>query len=231
MKIRKKLKTDRYTKVNLKSNSSIHILIYQNIQITHNSILYSLDFIKTIQMANIGRYIERNPGIRAAGLTSTVQFNGAKDCLFVVSLEEEAEDRIRALCRRSRPKPAKRTPKLPTHQIGDILNNENPGLFAELQNKFRENMFHKKPGLGEARETNSKPSYVTNLSHTFGKITQSNCNDSLYSIVLPPKSAEQVNREYGEYHDKHIISHNHYFPAEQINRRSVEHFTANIAIE
>ncbi|EDX10090.1 GD12800 [Drosophila simulans] len=170
-------------------------------------------------MANVGRYIERNPGIRAAGLESTVQFNGAKDCLFVVSLEEEAEDRIRALCRRSRPKPAKRTPKLPTHQIGDILNNENPGLFAELQNKFRENMFHKKPGLGEARETKSKPSYVTNLSHTFGQISQSDCKDSLYSIILPPKPAEQVNREYGEFHDKHIISHNHYFPAEQINRR------------
>ncbi|XP_039488340.1 EF-hand domain-containing family member B [Drosophila santomea] len=176
-------------------------------------------------MANIGRYIERNPGMRAAGLASTVEFKGAKDCLFIVSSEEEAENRIMALCRRSRPKPAKRTPKLPTNQMGDILNNQNQGLFAEFQNRFRENMFVKKPALGQPKEANSKPSYVTNLSHTFGKIADPNSIDSLYSIVLPPKPAEQVNREYAEFHDKHIISHNHYFPAEQINRRYSQPFS------
>ncbi|XP_016983441.2 EF-hand domain-containing family member B [Drosophila rhopaloa] len=178
-------------------------------------------------MANVGRYIERNPDMRAAGLTSFEksggELYGSKECFMIVNLEEEAENRIRALCRLHKAKPyGKRTPKIPTDKMGDIFSNQDKGLFAEFQEKFRENMFFKKPLLGQATESNSKPDSVTNLSRTFGQA--SDPEESLYSVVMPPKSAEQVNREYGEFHDKHIISHNHYFPSEQINRRYSSHF-------
>jgi len=82
-------------------------------------------------------------------------------------------------------------------------------------------MFSKKPALGEVKATQSKPDSVTNLSRTFGRTCVPEPEDSLYCVVLPPKSVEQVNREFAEFHDKHIVSHNHYFPSEQINRRLV----------
>ncbi|XP_017133972.1 uncharacterized protein LOC108150351 [Drosophila elegans] len=177
-------------------------------------------------MANFGRYKDRNPDMRAAGRMSfgnPAELYGTKECIQIVNMEEEAENRIRALCRQHKAKPyGKRTPKLPTNKIENIFGNQDRGLFAEFQEKFRENMFFKKPVLGEARECNSKPDDVTNLSRTFGRV--SNAEDSLYAVVMPRKTAEQVNREYGEFHDKHIISHNHYFPSEQINRRYSQHF-------
>ncbi|XP_016999581.2 EF-hand domain-containing family member B [Drosophila takahashii] len=176
-------------------------------------------------MANLGRYKDRNPEMRAAGLASSLETYGTRDLLLVAHPEEEAENRIRALCRRDRPTPFKRTPKIPTNQIEDILSSRDKGLFAEFQNKFRESMFSRKPALGKAKEVHSKPDSVTNLSRTFGRTYDLQPEDSLYCVVLPPKSAEQVNREYAEFHDKHIVSHNHYFPAEQINRRYSKPFS------
>ncbi|XP_017059433.1 uncharacterized protein LOC108100176 [Drosophila ficusphila] len=177
-------------------------------------------------MANIGRFIDRNPELRAAGLTSLpdpANNYGTKECLPMNHIEEEAENRIRALCRRNIPKPyGKRTPKLPNNRIEEIFGKNGKGLFAEFQEKFRENMFFKKPALGEAKGANSKPDSVTNLSRTFGKA--SNAEDSLYCLVMPPKSPNQVNREYAYFHNQHITSHNHYFPSEQINRRYSKHF-------
>jgi len=151
-------------------------------------------------MANSGRYVDRNPEMRAAGVASSLESYGTKDLLLVVHMEEEAENRIRALCRQSRPNPSKRTPKIPTNQIGDILSNSDKGLFAEFQNRFRESMFSKKPALGEVKATHSKPDSVTNLSRTFGRTCVPEPEDSLYCVVLPPKSAEQVNREFAQFH-------------------------------
>ncbi|XP_017080114.1 uncharacterized protein LOC108113919 [Drosophila eugracilis] len=175
-------------------------------------------------MANLGRYLDRNPDMRAAGLSSIMNTNALRESFLVAHIEEEAENRIRPLCRQHRPQPCKRTPKIPTNMIEEIFSNQSKGLFSEFQDNIRENMFIKKPLVGQAREANSKPDYVTNMSRTFGQICDTSPEDSLYCLVLPPKPAEQVNREFADCHDMHIISHNHYFPAEQINRRYAKSF-------
>ncbi|ALC44726.1 CG33490 [Drosophila busckii] len=89
--------------------------------------------------------------------------------------------------------------------------------FAVFMEKTSEDMYLKQPKLGQVKQTHSKPDSVTNLSQTFGKQTPP--FDRLYDIILPPKTVEQVNREHGDFHEKYIVSHSHYFPAEQINRK------------
>ncbi|XP_017089912.2 EF-hand domain-containing family member B-like [Drosophila bipectinata] len=172
-------------------------------------------------MANKGRFIDRSPDLRVAGISSykDPNFNaGVKDCLPSLDTDEQAENLIRAHCRRSKPKPTgKRSPRIPGNSIGELLSFElNKSLMTLLQEKCRENLFKKKIGLGEAMETKSKPDDVTNLSRTFGDANPQ--EGALYDLLMPRKTAEQVNREYAEFHQKHIVSHNHYFPAEQINR-------------
>ncbi|KAH8379665.1 hypothetical protein KR009_006429, partial [Drosophila setifemur] len=177
---------------------------------------------------NVGRFRDRNPDIRVAGIASFRDpFNipNAKDCIPFLDTAEQAEYLIRAHCRRNKSKPyGKRTPQIPTNSVGDLLSFErSKGLRTELQEKYRENMCTKKSTLGEAMKTKSKPDSVTNLSRTFGKVIPSP-DYGLYQVIMPLKTPEQVNREYGDFHDKHIVSHNHYFPAEQINRKYSKHF-------
>lgn len=89
-----------------------------------------------------------------------------------------------------------------------------------FKEKFYEEMYFKKTTLGGVKKTYSKPEDVTNISQTFGSPSSQSQNECLYDVILPAKSAEQVNKEYEAFHDKYIISHNHYFPSEQVNRRS-----------
>ncbi|KAH8309841.1 hypothetical protein KR067_008619 [Drosophila pandora] len=178
-------------------------------------------------MANKGRFIDRSPTLRVAGLSSYKDpdnVKGVKDCIPYLDTDEQAEYLVTAHCRRSRPKPTgKRTPRIPTNSIGELLSFEmNKSLMTLLQEKCRENLFRKKIGLAEAMETKSKPDDVTNWNRTFGDANPQ--EGGLYDLMMPRKSAEQVNREYAEFHQSHIVSHNHYFPAEQINRRYNEAF-------
>ncbi|KAH8264999.1 hypothetical protein KR038_012066 [Drosophila bunnanda] len=177
-------------------------------------------------MANLGHYTDRNPDLRAAGI-STIRnpedAYGAKECCVSLDTGEEAEHQILAHCRRLKPKPYARTPKSPIGNMDDHFGQgPRKAPFAELQERARENSFVRRSALGQAMETYSKPENVTNWSHTFGKVSPP--EDTVYSVIMPPKTAEQVNREYAAYHDQHIISHNHYFPSEQINRRYSQHF-------
>lgn len=172
-------------------------------------------------MANKGRFIDRSPSLRVAGLASYKDpddVKGVKDCLPYLDTDEQAEYLVTAHCRRSRPKPTgKRTPIIPTNSVGELLSFEmNKSLMTLLQEKCRENLFKKQTGLGQAMDTKSKPEDVTNLNRTFGDANPD--EGALYDLLMPRKSAEQVNREYGECHREHIVSHNHYFPAEQISR-------------
>ncbi|XP_017081214.1 EF-hand domain-containing family member B isoform X2 [Drosophila eugracilis] len=91
--------------------------------------------------------------------------------------------------------------------------------FMSFKEKFYEEMYFKKSNLGQVKPTYSKPDNVNNSSQTFGCPSSPTPSESLYSIIMPAKSAEQVNKEYQTFHDKKIISHNHYFPSEQINRQ------------
>ncbi|KAH8296451.1 hypothetical protein KR054_006439 [Drosophila jambulina] len=174
-------------------------------------------------MANLGHFVDRNPELRAAGISTIPNHHGAKECCVSLDTAEEAEHQIRAHCRRLQPKPYSRTPKYPHKNMADQMDqNLQKGPFAELKKKARENAFVRRAVLGRAMEAHSKPENVTNWSQTFGKVSPP--EESVYSVIMPRKSAEQVNREYAEFHDQHIISHNHYFPAEQINRRYSQQF-------
>ncbi|KAH8309727.1 hypothetical protein KR067_001450, partial [Drosophila pandora] len=170
-------------------------------------------------MANVGHFTDRNKDIRAAGFSSQgLLGDGAKGCLIFNHPEELAEHLVRADCAQKHPRPeGLRTPFMPEGSLKYLLTNElRKSRFVSFKEKFYEELYFKQAIVGEVKPANSKPDSVTNLSQTFGK--PSNSTDSLYSIIMPVKSAEEVNREYGEFHDKHIVSHNHYFPAEQIHR-------------
>ncbi|XP_020804651.1 uncharacterized protein LOC110181277 [Drosophila serrata] len=177
-------------------------------------------------MANLGHYTDRNPDIRAAGistLTNPEDNFGAKDCLVSLDIGEQAEHLILAHCRQQKPKSYARTPKHPKSNMDDHFGeNLQKGPFENIQEKSRENYFIRRPVLSQAMETYSIPENVNNWSQTFG--ISSIPEDSVYSVIMPPKTVEQVNREYAEYHNQHIISHNHYFPSEQINRRYTDSF-------
>lgn len=174
-------------------------------------------------MANIGRFIDRNADIRTAGVGSRPDYtNTTGNCMTIMHPEEVAEGWIRDECKRLKVKSAgkrcPRSPCLPIESVGELLDFErSKSRFTVFKEKFSEEMFLKQAKLAEVKPTFSKPDSVTNLSRTFGRETR--CKETLYEVVMPPKTAEQINREYGTFHDKHIISHNHYFPSEQVNRK------------
>ncbi|KAH8418748.1 hypothetical protein KR222_011711 [Zaprionus bogoriensis] len=174
-------------------------------------------------MANVGRYTDRNADIRAAGLSSTVDYtNTTGNCMTIMHPEEIAESLIRAECKRIKLKNAGQlwpeSPCLPEVSVPELLAFEkSKSRFTVFKEKFSEDLFLKQAKLAEVKPTFSKPDTVTNWSRTFGRETKS--KERLYELVLPPKPAEQINREFAKFHDKYIISHNHYFPSEQVNRK------------
>ncbi|XP_017133953.1 EF-hand domain-containing family member B [Drosophila elegans] len=183
-------------------------------------------------MANKGHFVDRNADIPTAGL-STIGLDGegdVRECLIINNTEELAENVVRAKCQLERNTwnslPAGSV--IPTSSLGELLTSElQKSRFVSFKEKFYEEMYHKKANLAQAKPTFSKPDSVTNLSQTFGRPSNLTPSESLYSIILPPKSPEQVNREYQEFHDKYIISHNRYFPSEQINRKYSQSFDRN----
>ncbi|KAH8301258.1 hypothetical protein KR018_009681 [Drosophila ironensis] len=170
-------------------------------------------------MANVGHFTDRNKDIRAAGLNS-VGFvgDGAKDCMSIIHPEEMASNIIRADCAKKQTRQCRpRTPIKHPSTLGDLFTSElQKSRFVSFKEKFYEELYFKKGRVGEVMPANSKPDSVTNWSQTFGKTSDG--EGSLYSIIMPEKSAEEVNREYVDGHRNHIVSHNHYFPAEQIDR-------------
>ncbi|KAH8379657.1 hypothetical protein KR009_006426 [Drosophila setifemur] len=178
-------------------------------------------------MANIGHFTDRNKDIRAAGVTSSGIVGDdivrAKDCLNISSSEEMAEYLVRAKCLRNVPSSSGTYPRIPSDSVGELITTElRKSRFISFKDKFYEDLYTKKSNVGEIRPANSKPDSVTNLSQTFG--TASVSMGSLYSIVMPEKSVDDVNREYSKAHEKYIISHNHYLPSEQVNRKYTKPF-------
>ncbi|SPP76490.1 uncharacterized protein LOC117579187 [Drosophila guanche] len=176
-------------------------------------------------MANIGRFVDRNADIRAAGLTiSYGDLVSAQDCLSFAHPAELGEQLMRQECRRRVLRPAgPRTPIIPSNNVDNIFSSgEEKSRFLSFKQMLYEDIYSRRSKLGSTRPAHSKPESVTNDSQTFG--CSSTSSESLYPIILPPKSAEQVNKEYNEAHDKRIISHNHYFPSEKINRNYTHPF-------
>ncbi|XP_017060078.1 EF-hand domain-containing family member B [Drosophila ficusphila] len=175
-------------------------------------------------MANKGHFVDRNLDIPTAGL-STIGLDGEGDvaeCLSIKNPADLAESFVRAKCKEKLSK-SQSSPSalvMPSCSIRDLMTSElQKSLFVSFKEKLYEELYFKKAKLGNAKETHSKPESVTNFSQTFGRAANpTHGSNSLYTTIMPPKSPKEVNQEYQKFHDKYIISHNHYFPSEQVNR-------------
>ncbi|CAD6999054.1 unnamed protein product [Ceratitis capitata] len=177
-------------------------------------------------MSNSGKFVDRNPTLRAAG-KSFISKDKAEDALKMYSTEEAAENVMLTKCllknKKSRADLLPFERYIPEENIKELLSPElKKSRFVVFREKFAENMYFKKSELGKVFPLDSKPENITNDNTTFGDFTKR--SESLYDLILPPKSPEEVNREYVNWHEKYIISHNHYLPAEQIRRHYTKPF-------
>ncbi|XP_017021150.3 EF-hand domain-containing family member B [Drosophila kikkawai] len=173
--------------------------------------------------------IDRNADIPTAGV-STQGVKGGKamrNCLDIAHPEELAESLVRAnSCGQSSAKfYIPDGPVIPVNSIQDLLTVElQKSRFASFKEEFFEELYFKRAKVGEVQPAFSKPESVTNMSRTFGCPSSLTPTTSLYALVMPPKTPEQVSKEFKEFHEQRIVSHNHYFPAEQINRKYSKSF-------
>ncbi|KAH8265000.1 hypothetical protein KR038_012065 [Drosophila bunnanda] len=172
-----------------------------------------------------GHFIDRNADIPPEG-QSIKGKETLRNCLKYNHPEELAESLVRAS--KCGPKNAKYSylreggPFMPNNSLGDLLTVElQKSRFASFKESFYEELFFKRANVGEIKPAHSKPESVTNMSRTFGRPSSLTPEESLYSMIMPMKSREQVNSEFTECHEKRIVSHNHYLPAEQINRKYI----------
>ncbi|KAH8296033.1 hypothetical protein KR054_000840 [Drosophila jambulina] len=176
-----------------------------------------------------GHVIDRNADIPTAGIsTKCITEDALRKCMDIAHPEELAESLVRAdRCGRGYAKASylREGPFMPSGSVRDILTTElQKTRFASFKERFYEELFFKRADVGKIQPAHTKPDSVTNMSRTFGCPTSVDPNESLYSLIMPQKTPEQVNSEYQEFHEKRIISHNHYFPAEQINRKYTHPF-------
>ncbi|KAH8296455.1 hypothetical protein KR054_006444 [Drosophila jambulina] len=166
--------------------------------------------------------VESNVTQRAAGLPSFSSERPIfKELLISAHPLEVIHSHVEEQCRRHRSaktRTGKRRPCLPDNNVGYLFTTESH--LTTFNKQFLVDK-HKRKHLksakvGEIMPAHSKPSHVTNWSRTFGRA--STPSDSLYTTIMPIKTDDQVNREYAEFHRGHIVSHNHHFPAEQIDR-------------
>ncbi|XP_037819166.1 uncharacterized protein LOC119608718 [Lucilia sericata] len=178
-------------------------------------------------MSNKGKYIDRNPTLRTAGkLLECTETVG--DALKIYSPQEAAFNIMNMKCKKQLQAAKANTslgysPFLPNESLKDLLSPElKKSRFVAFKEKFSEDMFFKKPELGQVFPLQSKPIEYTNENFTYGlKNLES---ERLYELVCPNKTAQQVKREFLQWHDKYLISHKHYLPAERIKRNYNENF-------
>ncbi|XP_067625305.1 EF-hand domain-containing family member B-like [Eurosta solidaginis] len=180
-------------------------------------------------MSNCGKFVDRNPTMRSAGIC-TVKIGSTGSAMKMYSVEEAAEDVLRT--KRRKKYQEFRDDLLPYHRcvpeenVKELLSPESKkSRFVEFREKFAENMYFKKPELGKVFPAGSKPENITNDNTTFGYALIR--SEPAYDLVFPHKTPEEVNREYIRWHDKYIISHNHYLPGEQIRRHYPKPFNPN----
>lgn len=169
-------------------------------------------------MANRGKFVDKNPEINAAGVVIEPS-DAIGDSLKIYSNEEAAKYIIDKKCKIAKEKVIAKLPlHLPEGSVHELLTPEmKKSRFVAFREKFSEDMFFPKPELGKALQSNSIPSNLSNESKCYGKLSTK--EEALYSIVLPKKSQEEVNREYIKWHDKYLISHKHYLPSEMVKRK------------
>ncbi|XP_020804637.1 uncharacterized protein LOC110181269 isoform X1 [Drosophila serrata] len=177
-----------------------------------------------------GHFIDRNADIPAGPPIKDKEI--LRNSLEFAHPEELAEGLLRAnKCRQSKAKYSylrEGGPIMPNDSLGDLLTVDlQKSRFVSFKERFYEELFFKRANVGEIKPAHTKPDSVTNTSRTFGRPSSLTPHESLYSMIMPLKSREQVNSEYTEFHEKRIVSHNHYFPEEPINRKYTHPFDRN----
>lgn len=173
-------------------------------------------------MANKGKYVDRNPTIRSAGVILEPN-DTVGNTLKIYSPEEIAANIMLLKCKKQTQELQENSslgysPFLPNETLKDLLSPElKKSRFVAFREKFAEDMFFKKPVLGKVLQVHSKPEDYTNESFVYGNRKPK--SEKAYELVLPKKTAEQVNREYMNWHDKYVVSHRHYLPSERIKRK------------
>lgn len=169
-----------------------------------------------------GKYTDRNPKTMAAGKIFEPEGN-VGDFLKMHSIEEEAQNILEFKCKEKIAECKRKScicfpPHTPEQSLKELLSPEmKKSRFVTFREKFLERMFFKKPELATAFPVHSKPDSYTNDSAIYGK--KLDRSESLYDVVLPKKTAGDVNRDFIKWHEKYILSHKHYLPSEQINRQ------------
>uniref|UniRef100_A0A1B0GCF6 EF-hand domain-containing protein n=1 Tax=Glossina morsitans morsitans TaxID=37546 RepID=A0A1B0GCF6_GLOMM len=153
------------------------------------------------------------------------------DFLKMHSIEEEAQNILESKCKEKIAECKRKScicfpPHTPEQSLKELLSPEmKKSRFVTFREKFLERMFFKKPELATAFPVHSKPDSYTNDSAIYGK--KLDRSESLYDVVLPKKTAGDVNRDFIKWHEKYILSHKHYLPSEQINRHYGDSFKKN----
>lgn len=162
-------------------------------------------------------YIDHNPSVRPTG--KLIQSDEAVgDILKIYTSEEAAFNIINSMCKNQH-QTIQNTGDLAfgkflsTESVKDLLSPElKKSRFIAFREKFSEDMFLKKHELGKAL---SIP--FTNDNFTYG--FKNNTSESVYELICPNKSPQQVNEEFLKWHDKYLVSHKNYLPSERIKRK------------
>uniref|UniRef100_A0A1A9VUZ3 EF-hand domain-containing protein n=1 Tax=Glossina austeni TaxID=7395 RepID=A0A1A9VUZ3_GLOAU len=183
-------------------------------------------------MAYKGKYIDRSPNIRAEGKVFGPNAFAA-DSMKFYSDDEMLASIMRNKCKDEKIKQNLSNiaflPCASEDSMKGILSPEvRKTRWTIFQEKFMEENFFKKHELGKSIPANSKPKEFTNENRTYGMKTPR--SESISDLILPKRTVDQVNREYIDFHDKYVISHNHYLPSEQVNRRSTFGVPYNVDI-
>uniref|UniRef100_A0A1A9WEY7 EF-hand domain-containing protein n=1 Tax=Glossina brevipalpis TaxID=37001 RepID=A0A1A9WEY7_9MUSC len=181
-----------------------------------------------VTMAYKGKYIDRSPNIRAGGkvivpdafVADSMKFYSHEEMGACIMRNKNCNDVVKE---KMRGENVAFLPCAPDDSVKGILTPElSKTRWTSLREKFMEENSFKKHELGKAVPANSKPKEFTNENRTYGMKTLR--SESIYDLIFPKKTVNEVNFEYMNFHDKYVISHNRYFPSEQVNRRYGKNF-------
>ncbi|XP_037928277.1 uncharacterized protein LOC119662669 [Teleopsis dalmanni] len=117
---------------------------------------------------------------------------------------------------------SRRNLKLYYGSIDDVFNEEIlKSHFTHFRENYYEKLYSRRPDVAETRVLDAKPEHINNYTTTFGKpSTIENAKD----IIQPNEEYKDINIRYHSGHRDYLISHQKYFPSEQVNRHYTKPF-------
>uniref|UniRef100_A0A1B6MVC0 EFHB C-terminal EF-hand domain-containing protein n=1 Tax=Graphocephala atropunctata TaxID=36148 RepID=A0A1B6MVC0_9HEMI len=183
-------------------------------------------------MAYSGKFVDRSPSLRAAGLLSVKENEKIEDCF----VHEVHSDEATPFFCKTRPSDYKLPPpRIDIYKgfhsdMRDCLQPEVDHSFCDiLDNEFRETVYDsywKKPMGRVSDQDPMLPAGMEYDKECFGKPTLR--EGTAAEVVNPPKSYLDVIEQSKVGHELYKRTHNDYDPGEQIQRNFVEPFQQNL---